>query len=151
MVLIKLKKTLFKKLDKIASGGKQNVVNIQSEAFYFPRLKTEQNGAINWNWTGEEISRFITAFDDPYQGAWTRVDGKEKIILRASRIKNIDIGTHPFNAGLVIAKDRDLYTIATRDSYVEARINYIGRLIGRRLITPSEELERAKMIPSIKP
>ena len=59
--------------------------------------------------------------------------------------------SHPFNAGLIIRKENEYHIIATKDSYIKAKIEGVQRLVGKRLITPNEELEKAKQVPTIKP
>ncbi len=44
---------------------------------YYPRLNTAAHGFIDWNWDVGEIETFVTAFDDPYDGAMTFLNGKK--------------------------------------------------------------------------
>ena len=149
--IMQAEKTVFHMLDKLAKGSVERKGEQTNQGFYFPRLITEQNAAIDWSWSNDEIYRFIRAFDKPYPGAWTRLDGENKITLKDCKIKEMDIGSHPFNAGLIIAKNIDRYVIATRDGFIEANLNEGKRLVGRRLITKAEDLEKARYIPKIKP
>jgi methionyl-tRNA formyltransferase len=69
---------------------------------YFPRLFTEQNGLINWDWSQDMIERFIRAFSTPYPGAYSFYKSKKLHIL-ASRIDPEDKKTyHPFCNGQIL-------------------------------------------------
>ena len=63
----------------------------------------------------------------------------------------MNMKSHPFNAGLIVGREKGGVIIATKDSYMTATINSDERLVGRRLITYREELEEAKVIPIIRP
>jgi methionyl-tRNA formyltransferase len=123
--------------------------NIDSGS-YWPRLKTEIHGYINWNWSAEEIHRFIVAFGRPYSGAKTFISSNEYNINKSSFIGD-EKSYHPFQYGIV-------YRVVSNDLYVAAKngsliIHDISRsdgekvnpkkLIGYRFITPMEKLSQA--------
>lgn len=66
---------------------------------YWPRLHTQTNGWIDWNWPGEAIATFIRAFDDPYDGAMTDWRGVHLHLKKA--FFQPDLQTHPFQWGTV--------------------------------------------------
>ena len=49
----------------------------RNNSIILPRLYTEIHGAIDWNWTGLEIKRFVVAFGHPYPGAFTFYKDKQ--------------------------------------------------------------------------
>ena len=88
-------------LEKIETGRPIHL-QPQNEEFstYLPRLFTEINGAINWDWTAEEIERFIRAFSYPYPGAFTYVNNIRVAILEATCEKS-NIYYHSYVSGRV--------------------------------------------------
>jgi methionyl-tRNA formyltransferase len=117
---------------------------------YWPRLKTEIHGFIDWNWSADEISRFVMAFGRPYGGAKTSIAGKHVAILQSGTVFG-EYNFHPFQYGLV-------YRVATNEIYVAVKggslvireitdlsgekIN-LPKLIGHRFYTPLEKLREA--------
>lgn len=69
---------------------------------YFPRLKADLNGGINWDIDGFDIELFIRAFDEPYSGAFTFWRNK-KIYLKKCFFQSDQV-THPFQWGIVYRK-----------------------------------------------
>lgn len=69
---------------------------------YLPRLFTEVNAAINWDWSLDKIELFIRAFSYPYPGAYTFVRGKRVSILEAEIHGYEKKGFHPFVSGRVM-------------------------------------------------
>lgn len=119
----------------------------ESESLFFPRLKTVENGFVDWSWDGNEILNWIHAFDTPYIGASTTHNG-HVVQLRGASMVN---GTfHPYAAGLVIRKD-DAVHIATRGGTLTIQaVVCDGKPIndqitlGSRFVTSQARLERAK-------
>lgn len=117
---------------------------------YFPRLNTLENGWIDWSWTGREIERFCCAFDRPYAGASTLLDGT---VVRLSDVRLTETmdALHPFVAGLVVRNTGQEACIATCGGLLAvaaARLQDGGDAIemlteGRRLHTPPERLSIA--------
>lgn len=70
---------------------------------YWPRLSTELNGWIDWNWTAQHIEQFICAFDDPYCGASTFLRGA-RVFLKKTFLNTQDGCFHPYQAGLIYRK-----------------------------------------------
>ncbi|KAB2914722.1 MAG: hypothetical protein F9K23_13415 [Bacteroidetes bacterium] len=78
---------------------------------YWPRLDARINGWVNWDWSAQEIERFVCAFDDPYAGARTRWNDKV-IILKEAYSQATDGYTHPFQRGIVHRKNKNWITIS---------------------------------------
>ena len=127
------------------------LTNVQ-EGFssYFPRLNTSIHGFINWNWDVNEIERFICAFDNPYKGASTYVDGV-KVYLKGAQSTVENSTFHPFMAGIIykISNNNVFVSVNGGSLIVESISNESGEdcvkniRVGMRLVTPVEFLERA--------
>lgn len=117
---------------------------------YFPRLHTLENGWIDWTWQAGDVERFCCAFDRPYAGASTVIDG------RVVRLKDVRLGDagetlHPYAAGLVVRRTGDEAWVAARGGLlVVGRAasedgRDAGALLkeGRRLHTPAERLSHS--------
>ena len=66
---------------------------------YLPLLNTEVNGVIDFNWSIDEVERFIRAFSFPYPGASCRLDSL-RVQIPFARIKE-RVNAHPFLTGRV--------------------------------------------------
>jgi methionyl-tRNA formyltransferase len=123
----------------------------ESFSLYMPRLHTKMHGFVNWNWETRDIERFICAFDDPYAGASTYIDGK------LVRVKNchsefIDGLFHPFQCGLIYRIRGTSIYVATRDGtiVIQKVLDESGKIltdlqVGQRLFTPAKYLEDAML------
>lgn len=124
----------------------------QSEWFssYWPRLNTDLNGFIDWSLNADEVERFICAFDSPYKGASTFLNGKRVFLKRVSTSAQ-DGRFHPFQNGLIYRKSKDWVCIALKGAtlIVEEMRSEDGKNIlkdlkvGDRLYTPQSFLENA--------
>ncbi len=93
---------IFEFLKEIEEGKDFDLMPLnEEESTYYPFLSTPHNGWINWDWDVQAIEKFICAFDDPYLGASTRLNGK-RVFVKKCRIEKVDADIHPFAAGLVI-------------------------------------------------
>lgn len=116
---------------------------------YFPRLSTAFHGFVNWDWEAQDIERFICAFDRPYQGASTFVNGNRVFLKGVKKfVKSKDF--HPFMSGLIYRKTNKLFVAVRGGSllidevYKENGSNIALTLkVGYRFITPSKYLEEA--------
>lgn len=120
---------------------------------YFPRLHTKSQAYIDWRWDVDALERFITAFDDPYPGASTFVNGQQRVFLKQAQRDPSEGQFHPFMAGLiyrmtdaavfVAASDGGLIVADVRD---EQGADWRSRLrVGQRLYTPQAVLEQAML------
>lgn len=119
-------------------------------SMYFPRLNTMINGFIDWAWDTKDIESFICAFDDPYAGASTFVDGK-KVFLKKCSVENKGGKFHPFQSGLIYKINKNMVYVATKsgtltikEAFDEKKKNIINNLkVGQRFFTPNKYLEKA--------
>lgn len=129
-------------------------------SIYLPRLYTEINGAIDWDWDAEDVERFIRAFSDPYPGAYTFIKERKVHILRAS-LAQPNHRFHPFCNGKVITVHHDgsVTTVAggrclriRKVSFDEDVIDASRVLnIKNTLYTPRELLDKARYyVPKIQ-
>jgi methionyl-tRNA formyltransferase len=122
----------------------------ESISSYYPFLNTKIQGWINWNWSAEEIDRFICAFDDPYDGASTFINGN-RVFLKKCRYVKSNVNFHPFHSGLIYRCSHDSLFISARGGalVLQQVINDNGQNIiqsvqeGQRLTTPANKLESA--------
>lgn len=127
---------IFKKFLKLFDSRKNILLKKQNEknSTYLPRLYTEINGAINFDWSNKEIERFVRAFSYPYPGAFTFVK-KQKISILECNIEKINKKFHSFCSGRVNKiYDNGTVRIITKDGYL--RINKL--LINEKICKPSE-------------
>jgi aminopeptidase-like protein/methionyl-tRNA formyltransferase/RimJ/RimL family protein N-acetyltransferase len=124
----------------------------QNENFssYWPRLNTKLNGFIDWSWELRDIYRFICAFDDPYDGASSYLNGKR--VYFKDCLMDVNYGEfHPFQIGLVFRINFDAVFIATKTGtiIVKTVLDEQGKdiksnvRVGDRFITPQNKLEEA--------
>ena len=90
---------------------------------YFPALKTEIDGKIDWHWTASEIERCVRAFGWPYAGATTILVLPDREKRRDIQIARVRIGPsaslHPLACGVVLAHSRGgSAEVACRDGSV---------------------------------
>ena len=131
---------------------KEFIVTPLDETFssYFPFLNSEKQAWINWNWSAKDISLFICAFDDPYCGASTYLNGL-RVYLKGCEILEKEENFHPFHSGLVYRSSSSRVIIAVKGGTVainkilnENGDNIIEHVqIGSRLFTPQSYLESA--------
>jgi len=122
----------------------------QSEYFssYWPRLNTEEHGWIDWSWDGFDIYKFICAFDDPYPGAHTYLNGI-KVYLKDAFWDTNDGTFHPFQSGIIYRRRDAYHAIATKGGtllikeLIDESRKSISYQIGDRLFTPRAQLEEA--------
>ncbi|MDZ4838620.1 MAG: hypothetical protein SGJ04_01305 [Bacteroidota bacterium] len=134
--------------------GKEFIKHDLPEHFsmYFPRLHTINQGLINWNWDTKDIEHFICAFDEPYAGASTQLNG-EKVHLKSVSSDNEDGPFHPFQFGLIYKIFNGSAFIATKSGAIivdqilnQYKENIILNLKhGMRLFTPNDWLENAML------
>jgi methionyl-tRNA formyltransferase len=97
-------KDFLKKIQK-----NQKIITVkqnEKNSSYLPRLYTEINGAIDFDWNTDQIERFVRAFSYPYPGAFTFIN-KQKICILECFTEKKKINFHPFIAGRVNKKFSD--------------------------------------------
>jgi len=126
----------------------------QDESFssYFPRLNSSIHACINWDWSPSEIAKFISAFDDPYPGAFCYLSGsRQKVFLKKARVIEGECQFHPFQAGLIYRIDNYGIYICARGGALlveqvfggDGECSMSSLRAGDRLWTPREQLELA--------
>ncbi len=118
---------------------------------YWPRLKADLHGWLDWSWSVADIERFICAFDEPYPGARCRWRGQE-IILRSAWSQALDGHTHPFQWGIVTRNNGQWLNVAASggELLIESVSNSAGKnliheiLPGDRLYSSHSDLEQAR-------
>ncbi len=141
-------------IDSFINEGSVPKGRVQQNEFssYFPRLNTKIHGYINWTWEANEITKFITAFDDPYPGALTRLTNyKEKLHLKGATLLEEHANFHPFQQGIIFRKDENgIYICAKRGALKISEVlkengeNINDEIIlGERFFNDSEDLENA--------
>jgi len=125
-------KEFLKKIHK--NKGIQTIKQNEDKSSYLPRLYTEINGAINFDWNANEIERFVRAFSYPYPGAFTFVR-KQKIFILECFVEKTGKKFHPFISGRVnkIFSDGTI-RIITKNGFL--RITKIR--IKKQIINPSK-------------
>ena len=118
---------------------------------YNPRLNTDISGWINWNTSSLHLSRFINAFDEPYQGASTFINGK-KVRIKSATLHGGESSNHPFMTGIISRHDKNWLVVSTSDQNMiliekvinEKNKNIMTELIpGDRFYTPSKHVDHA--------
>jgi methionyl-tRNA formyltransferase len=118
---------------------------------YWPRISSEHNGFIDWNWSLQQIESFICAFDDPYAGATTFINDTQ-VFLKNCIIDKNDGMFHPFQKGIVYKKSNNSLFIATEHGTLIVGtvldINndniYDNIQFGDRFYTPVSLIDKAK-------
>lgn len=138
-------------LDEVQAGKEFGLAKLQENfSSYFPRLHTLRHGWIDWSWRCDEIETMIAAFDDPYPGTSTYLNGR-RVFLKRCQADDSEGTFHPFMAGLIYRITDGAVFIAARDGALvvrtvssEAGIDLIPTLkVGQRFFTPMKVLEEA--------
>ena len=127
----------------------------ERKSFYWPRLNTIKHGFIDWDWSAQDIKLFCSAFDKPFKGASTFLDGNRFFFMDAE-LTDSDTYFHPFQSGLVYRLDNDYIFIATIEGGIKVKLQCIedskGKLVkdirvrlGDRFVTPIDILHSARM------
>lgn len=119
------------------------------ESSYWPRLNTEIQGFIDWDWDAKFIKKFIDAFASPYSGARTFLKNKKIIIKKAIFYENDRF--HPFQRGIIYKKHDGMTYVACINGELiikeiaDEKNNLIFEelQLGDRFYTPRENLEKA--------
>ncbi len=108
-----------------------------NKSFYYPRLYTEQNGIINWDWGVHLVERFIRAFSSPYPGAYTYYKGEKVHILKSYVDKSVAQEFHPFCNGKIVTilDNQDVRIIAGGKALVLTEIR-----VGDSIMKPAQYL-----------
>jgi len=83
---------------------------------YNPRLMTNMNGWINWAWESSCLVDFIDAFDSPYQGASTLINGQH-VRIKKAQLHGGEQGSHPYMSGIIFRKHEGFILVSTGDQF----------------------------------
>lgn len=89
-----------------------------NDSFYWPTLKAEVDGLINWNWNAKDIVDFVKAFSKPYNGAFCFLQKRKVKILNAEFYKS-KIRFHPFQSGIIFKYYNDYFYVACKSYYIK--------------------------------
>lgn len=138
-------------LAEVRAGKEFPLARLQeSFATYFPSLNTLRQGFIDWQWATADIETFVAAFDEPYRGASTYLDGR-RVFVKDAYAELGDGAFHPFQIGIVYRRTDQALFVATRDGALVVRCltDESGAdvraavKVGQRLHTPRAVLEEA--------
>lgn len=144
-------------LDAVRAGKSFQLFRYTTEkSLFFPRLKTADNGWIDWNGSAQSVTNTINAFDHPYPGARTMLYspdfGDRQVVMRGVVPECTSPQSVAFQRGLVIDSGASL-VVACADG--DIRIHEVlcnGKNItnlipvGVRFITPTERLDQAMRV-----
>ena len=124
----------------------------EHDSSYFPFLSTVNQGWVNWHWHAKDVVLFVRAFDAPYPGAATYLNG-EKVIVRGAKLAAFHDRPHPFASGLVVQNQDGVLTISSTGGAItfEAVFDDDGKDItkdislGSRFYTPYHILDNSMM------
>ena len=121
------------RLNKLITAVEQE----NNKSYYYPRLFTEINGIINWDWDIDQIERFIRAFSFPYPGAYTYYRGGKINILSCSVEASANT-FHPFANGKIVTilDNKSVRVIAGGKSLLIESL-----LVDGEIIIPGDYLE----------
>ncbi len=136
--------------------GKKFILRHQMDYIgsYYPRLKTDVNGWINWNWESVRIVDFINAFDDPYSGASTFINN-HIVKIKKVQLHGGEMGGHPYMSGLILRKHDEWIVVSTSDCLcliIEIVESEDGKLfldkleVGDRFFTTNDKLLEAQSV-----
>lgn len=141
-MLLEFLNKLFK-LKKIPISRKQNTFF----SSYLPRLNSNINGWIDWNLSVEQIDKFIRSFDEPYEGARTKLNGIT-VFIKDISYSNEDPSSHPFTNGIILRKFKNNLVVSVKNGsiYIKKIIsnkkNIIGKIkTGDKFHTPNKYLD----------
>ena len=140
-------------MDEIDAGKEFKLARLQENfSVYFPRLNTIKHAFINWSWNTGDIETFICAFDDPYAGASTFLNG-ERVFIKDCQADYTEGGFHPFMSGLIYRVHGNVVFVATKDCALvfrkvcdeKGKDMISGLKVGQRFYTPVKYLEEAML------
>jgi methionyl-tRNA formyltransferase len=137
-------------IDELSQNTNFNTFTLQENfSIYLPRLNTIKNAFINWQWNTQDIEKFICAFDSPYAGATTQINGN-LVRVKKARSEQNDGPFHPFQSGLIYKiYNEALYVASNQGTIVISEVNDengspILHLLktGDRFFTPEKWIEK---------
>jgi len=143
-----LKEELGKLFDSKQSYKPKSQINYLSS--YFPRLNSKIHGWIDWSLNFEDLSYFINAFDDPFEGCKTYYK-KKQVKIKSTSINYEDSKFNSYKAGIIYRKGPSwVCAAANGGSIIIEKVLYKNKnilpdlKIGERLFTPIKYVELKK-------
>ena len=131
----------------------------ERESLFLPRLRTFDNGWIDWSQQVVQLERQICAFDDPYPGARTSLYdphyGEREVALKDVSWDGLLCAPAPFQRGLVLRVKDGIHIAAVNGVIVARRVLYHGAdytdhvKVGMRFVTSAEQIEKAMIAQPI--
>ena len=112
-------------LKKILNKG--NIFKIMKQnnnSYYWPKLNSDVDGKINWDWDARDIASFIRGFSQPFNGAFSYI-GKYKVKVFNASFHKSKIRFHPFQNGLIFRMDEKNIYVAATLYFIKIPINEI--------------------------
>jgi methionyl-tRNA formyltransferase len=125
-IIQKIENSFLKKflLDCLAKKKFFKTKQLNYGSFYWPKINSDIDGLINWNWNADEIIDFIRGFSKPYNGAFTFLKGKKIRIFDANKLKFTG-KFHPFQNGIIFRKDKNFLYVAARKYIIKISFSNI--------------------------
>lgn len=143
-----LKEELGKLFDSKQSYKPKSQINYLSS--YFPRLNSKIHGWVDWSIEFEDLSFFINAFDDPYEGCKTFYQNKQ-VKIKSTLINYEDPKFNTYKSGIIYRKGPSWICVAAKggsiiiEKVIYKNQNIINKLkTGERFFSPQKYLEQKK-------
>jgi methionyl-tRNA formyltransferase len=126
----------------------------EKDSLFLPRLRTYDNGWIDWDQSVEQLVRNFNAFDDPYPGARTCLRdpqyGDRDVAIKGVTWAGVYINPPVrFQRGLVTRIDKGIHIAAINGPIVAQRVLFHGAdytehvKVGMRFHTTQDQLDKA--------
>jgi len=86
-------------------------VQNNNNSYYWPRLNSDLDGLINWNWDAKSIVSFIKGFSHPFNGSFSYIGGVKVRIFNAKKI-SLKTKFHPFQNGIIFRQHKEFFYVA---------------------------------------
>ncbi len=107
--------------NKIQLKGK---IQKNKNSYYWPRLNSNKDGLINWNWDAKSIVSFIKGFSHPFNGAFSYI-GNQKITIFNASYHISSNKFHPFQNGIIFRLDKKNIFVAALNHYIKIPLKEI--------------------------
>ncbi len=116
---------------------------------YWPRLSQDTGSWIDWSVRPEHLEQFICAFDDPYRGAKTTING-QTVRIKKVHVNSQDGCFHPYQKGIVFRKGPSWLCVSVEKVSLVIESVFDSKTgescmasinVGDRFITTNEKLE----------
>jgi methionyl-tRNA formyltransferase len=108
--------------------NKRNIFKIEKQnsnnSYYWPKLNSDVDGKINWDWDARDIASFIRGFSHPFNGAFSYI-GKYKVKVFNASFHRSKTRFHPFQNGLIFRMDKKNIYVAATSYFIKIPINEI--------------------------